>query len=220
MTLRLWVASQRDPRCVSGSLGLQSMPTLLTQSFDRNRASAYHVAPMLTSRLPIRVEPYRLAAQGETLEGLVALAKLKRLTEAVGPQEGDARVRLSFDQDAQGRRMIEGCLEAMLQLPCQRCLQPMKQSVSSEFLLGMVTSDSLAAELPSTHEPVLVKNEQLDLLAVVEDELILSLPQVVYHAEAECAVSRDQLSSGVDADVSGEPSESPFDVLRHLKGKP
>jgi uncharacterized protein len=174
---------------------------------------------MLTSRLPARVEPYRLAAQGKTLEGLVALAELKRLTEEVGAQDGDAQVRLTFGHDAQRRRVIEGSLEATLQLPCRRCLQPMAQSVSSEFLLGMVSSDSLAAELPSTHEPVLVEDEQLNLLAVVEDELILSLPQVVYHAEADCPVSRDQLSSGANTDVSGAPSESPFDVLKRLKGK-
>lgn len=188
--------------------------------FDRNRASAYHVAPMLTSRLPARVEPYRLAARGDRIEGLVALAELKRLTEEVGAQDGDAHVRLTFGHDAQGRRIIEGSLAVTLQLPCRRCLQPVERSVNSEFLLGMVSSDSLAAELPSTHEPVLVEDEQLNLLALVEDELILSLPQVVYHAEADCPVSHDQLSSGVDTDVSDPPRESPFDVLRHLKGKP
>ncbi|MGL6249559.1 MAG: YceD family protein, partial [Billgrantia desiderata] len=86
-------------------------------------------------------------------------------------------------------------------------------------LLGMVSSDALAAELPSTHEPVLVENEQLNLLEVVEDELILSLPQVVYHDEAHCRVSRDQLSSGEEL-VENEPAPaSPFEVLRRLKDK-
>ena len=59
-------------------------------SFDTRRASAYHCAPMLTSRLPGRVEPYKLAAQAEHLEGLVALADMSRLTEEVGAQQGDA----------------------------------------------------------------------------------------------------------------------------------
>ncbi|UYG08906.1 YceD family protein [Halomonas sp. M4R1S46] len=174
---------------------------------------------MLTSRLPGRVEPYKLAAHAEHLEGLIALADLPRLAEEVGAQQGDARVWLDFTIDAQGRRVISGHLEAELQLPCRRCLSPMAQDVASDFLLGMVTSDALAADLPSTHEPVLVENEQLNLLGVVEDELILSLPQVVYHDEADCAVSRDQLSSGAGSDASGAPSKSPFDVLKHLKGK-
>jgi len=150
----------------------------------------------------------------------MALDAFERLTEAVGRQQGDVEVWLDFAIDPQGRREIRGRLRAALQLPCRRCLRPMAQDVESEFLLGMVTSDALAAELPSTHEPVLVEDEQLNLLTVVEDELILSLPQVVYHDEADCAVSRDQLTSGEDAVASSEPAASPFDVLRHLKGKP
>ncbi len=149
----------------------------------------------------------------------MALADFARLAEEVGAQSGDLRVTLDFAIDAQGRRVIRGRLEAELQLPCRRCLSPMAQQIESDFLLGMVTSDALAAELPSTHEPVLVEDEQLNLLTVVEDELILSLPQVVYHDEADCEVSRDQLTSGEDAAASGEPAASPFDVLRHLKGK-
>ncbi|MBA2778603.1 YceD family protein [Billgrantia kenyensis] len=174
---------------------------------------------MLTSRLPNRVEPYRLAARAESLAGLIALDQFDRLSAQVGLQTGDCQVWLDFGVDAQGRREIRGRLAAELQLPCRRCLEPMAQHVESEFLLGMVTSDALAAELPSTHEPVLVENEQLNLLEVIEDELILSLPQVVYHDEAHCRVSRDQLSSGEEAESDEPAPASPFEVLRHLKGK-
>ncbi|ATJ82231.1 protein, clustered with ribosomal protein L32p [Halomonas beimenensis] len=201
------------------SWSLAGIVTANQAGFDRGEGSAYHCAPMLTSRLPGRVEPYKLAAHAEHLEGLVALGDLPRLAEEIGAQQGEARVWLDFAIDAQGRRVIRGHLEAELQLPCRRCLSPLAELVESDFLLGMVTSDALAADLPSTHEPVLVENEQLNLLAVVEDELILSLPQVVYHDEAECAVSRDQLTSGAGADSSDSPSESPFDVLKRLKGK-
>ncbi|MBS9402126.1 DUF177 domain-containing protein [Halomonas sp. TRM85114] len=174
---------------------------------------------MLTSRLPDKIEPYKLATRAERLEGLMSLDNLVRLADAVGPQSGDCRVWLDFGVDAQGQREIRGRLEADLELPCRRCQMPMAQKVESEFLLGMVTSDALAAELPNTHEPVLVENEQLNLLEVVEDELILSLPQVVYHDEADCRVSRDQLSSGVEAEQSAAPAASPFEVLKRLKGK-
>ena len=84
----------------------------------------------------------------------------------------------------------------------------MPVTLESRFLLGLVSDDSLASELPCDYEPVLVENEQLNLLPVVEDELILSLPQVIYHDEADCPVSRDQLESGADADVSEQPTES------------
>ncbi|WP_148254699.1 YceD family protein [Aidingimonas lacisalsi] len=174
---------------------------------------------MLTARLPLEIEPYRLAANAERLEGVVALERFERLALDAQPQEGECQVRLDFSIDEQGRRAIDGWLEADLRLLCRRCLQPMPVHVESRFLLGIVSGDDMAAQLPSTHEPVLVENEQLNLLDVIEDELILSLPQVIYHDEADCGLSRDQLSSEAP-DVSSEaPAENPFEVLRHLKGK-
>lgn len=174
---------------------------------------------MLTTRLPLRVEPHRLAANGEHLEGQVPLERFVRLVAEAGEQQGNVDVRLDFAIDAQGRRVIDGWLAAELQLPCRRCLEPMSQHVESRFLLGVVSSDALAVELPSSYEPVLVENEQLDLLKVLEDELLLSLPQVVYHDEAQCRVSRDQLTSGKEAESSEAPAASPFEVLRTLKDK-
>lgn len=175
---------------------------------------------MLTSQLPSRVEPYKLAARHERIEGLVALDKLPRLAEEAGVQTGDCYVVLEFGVDSQGRREIRGHLQATLALACRRCLVPMPQEVSSDFLLGMITDEALAAELPASHEPVLVEKEQLDLLTVVEDELILSLPQVVYHDEAECHVSAEQLVSKTEGAASETtPAKNPFAVLNALKGK-
>ncbi|GAA5178892.1 MULTISPECIES: YceD family protein [Halomonadaceae] len=174
---------------------------------------------MMSTRLPAQVEPYRLAANGQRLEGLMSLAALPRLAEEAGVQQGDCEVTLQFDLDAQGRRYIEGWLKADVQLACRRCLEPMPVAIDSHWLLGMVTSDALAATLPGDYEPVLVEDEQLDLLPVLEDEIILSLPQVVYHDEAHCAVSRDQLVSGDASETSEAAPASPFDVLRTLKDK-
>lgn len=174
---------------------------------------------MLTTRLPLQVEPYRLAANAERLEGHVPLAGMARLEEEAGEQKGHCEVRLDFGIDAQGRRFIDGWLKADVDLACRRCLEPMPVSVESHFQLGIVTSDAVAANLPNAYEPVVIENEQLNLLAVLEDELILSLPQVVYHNETECSVSSDQLTSGTDPVHSETPAASPFDVLRKLKDK-
>ncbi|GAA3905438.1 hypothetical protein GCM10022228_14580 [Halomonas cibimaris] len=128
---------------------------------------------------------------------------------------------LDFGIDLQGRRQIQGWLKADLALACRRCHAPIERAVESEFLLGMVADESLAGELPASHEPVLVENEQLDLLALVEDELILSLPQVVYHDEADCLVPAQQLVSKADdaTEEASAPDDNPFAVLRTLKGK-
>ncbi|MGC3873069.1 YceD family protein [Halomonas sp. GXIMD04776] len=174
---------------------------------------------MSTTRLPLQVEPYRLAASGEHLEGAVSLEEMVRLREEAGEQQGDAQVCLEFAQDAQGRRLIEGWVKTTLDLACKRCLESMPVVIDSHFLLGMVSDDAMAANLPAAYEPVVVENEQLNLQLMLEDELILSLPQVVYHDETDCAVSPDQLSSGTLPESSERPAASPFEVLRALKKK-
>ncbi len=91
---------------------------------------------------PQPVEPYKLAARRERLEGLVALNKLPRLAEEAGDQTGDCHVVLGFGVDAQGRREIRGHLQATLALPCRRCMVPLSQDVSSDFLLGMIADEA------------------------------------------------------------------------------
>ncbi len=173
---------------------------------------------MSTSQIPSRVEPYKLVARHERLEGYVALDSLVRLAEEAGPQAGQCQVVLEFGVNSQGRREIRGHLQALLSLACRRCLEPMSQTVDSHFLLGMISDEALASELPASHEPVLVEDEQLDLLSVVEDELILSLPQVVYHDEQECGVSAQQLVSQADQDeAEASSAKNPFAVLNTLK---
>ncbi len=149
----------------------------------------------------------------------MSLDDMVRLREEAGKQQGDADVRLEFGRDAQGRHFIEGWVKATLDLACKRCLEPMPIAIESHFLLGMVSDDAMAANLPNAYEPVVVEKEQLNLQLMLEDELILSLPQVVYHDEADCAVSPDQLSSGVLPETSQQPVASPFEVLRTLKNK-
>ena len=171
---------------------------------------------MSTTRMPLRVEPFRLANSAETLEGDVPLQDMLRLVEAIGSQEGTCHAQLEFGVDAQRRRYIQGKAQARVMMPCLRCMQPMPVMLDCSILLGMVTDESLAAHLPREYDPLIVDQERLDLLSVIEDELLLSLPQSVYHDDSECAVSRDRLQSG---EIEESVAPNPFSVLQGLKDK-
>jgi uncharacterized protein len=71
-------------------------------------------------------------------------------------------------------------------------------------------------ELPETFEPVEVNDHgEVDLLQLIEDELILSLPIVALHAEENCSVGPDDMTFGII-----EPEQerkNPFEVLKELK---
>lgn len=186
--------------------------------FDSYLDRPYHCAPMSTTRMPTRVEPYRLAASAERLEGDLPLDEMPRLADVIGPQTGVCHVVLTFGIDAQRRHYIEGQAEARVMMPCLRCLHPMPVTLDSSILLGMVTDESLSSRLPREYDPLVVgHDERLDLIPVIEEELLLALPQAIYHEEGECAVSRDELSSGELPDE--QVTTNPFSALAALKDK-
>lgn len=165
----------------------------------------------------MRVEPYRLAANAERLEGELPLNDMSRLADVIGQQEGNCHAQLDFAVDTQRQRYIKGWAKARVMMPCLRCMQPMPVMLDCSILLGMVTDESLAARLPREYDPLVVDQERLELLSVIEDELLLSLPQAVYHDDSECAVSRDRLKSGTLEEEAVAPN--PFSVLQGLKDK-
>ncbi|EST85057.1 hypothetical protein ECC1470_09924, partial [Escherichia coli ECC-1470] len=64
-------------------------------------------------------------------------------------------------------------------LECQRCGKPFTHQVYTTYCFSPVRSDEQAEALPEAYEPIEV-NEfgEIDLLAMVEDEIILALPVV------------------------------------------
>ena len=75
-----------------------------------------------------------------------------------------------------------------------------------------------AEALPEAYEPIEV-NEfgEIDLLAMVEDEIILSLPVVPVHDSEHCEVSEADMVFGELPDEAQKPN--PFAVLASLKRK-
>ena len=73
-------------------------------------------------------------------------------------------------------------------MECQRCLKPMTWRVQQKTLTLLATSEADGDALDAgSDEEVLVATAPLDALALVEDELLLSLPYAPVHADGECA---------------------------------
>jgi uncharacterized protein len=175
---------------------------------------------MFGDRLPITIEPYKLARDAGVIEGDIPLEKCLRVLDALASEQGHCHVRLEFDIDPQRIRYIRGQLKGLFQVSCQRCMQPMSFEVDSEFLLAIASSDEAAANLPKQYEPLIVEDEKLELLPMVEDEVVLTLPIASYHDAGECSVTSEMLVSGDVGDAQPETKpENPFSVLQQLKDK-
>ena len=192
----------------------------------------------MSKRLPEFIEPLRLVDKRKTLQGQLALSKMKRLASSLSENasdKSDVEVELHFGVDDSGLPNIRGKLVAMLQLTCQRCMQPMSYQVEAQVSLAIVQNDVQAKKLPERYEPILVGEDEVSLSELVEDELLLALPAIAMHEMDQCPVSdelkllqagkisTDANSGVVSNEMAGTRQESekpnPFAVLEQLKKK-
>ena len=111
-------------------------------------------------------------------------------------------------------------LEASVALPmqCQRCLSPVLETVQAQRSFRFVADEATAAALDDeAEEDILVISRDFDALALVEDELILSLPLVPLHEVCPEIVPM----SAVDPEFEQAAERpNPFGVLAGLKKSP
>jgi uncharacterized protein len=176
---------------------------------------------IMSDRLPERVNPYRLADQGRVLEGSYPLNLMPRLAEAIYEAAGEARVRMAFSRSPSGLALIEGQIEAMLALTCQRCLGRLDYPVDTTFLVALLPDEATASSLLEEYDAMVVP-EELFIRDFIEDELMLSVPQIPRHEHLEDCDEKMQAylhkEFENEAALGGKP-KNPFEALSSLKSK-
>ncbi len=164
-----------------------------------------------------RVDVWQLArTQGEQ-EGSAALNEFVRLLSDLPEQPARmVQWQLAGETDSHGRPFLNVHAHTTLVLECQRCLTLFDYSLQAHTRVQLVkTEEELADESveedPDVPDRVL-GSAHFDVLAFVEDELILALPYVPKHEV--CPSLPDELESAQGSD-SRRPS--PFSVLSELK---
>ncbi|MBA3593527.1 MAG: DUF177 domain-containing protein [Polaromonas sp.] len=165
------------------------------------------------------------AQAGEPLVELTPLQNMERLAQEIhGPApdlvinwraSGELRARTGAEDD------VWVHLEARTSLPltCQRCMGPVATSLEIDQWYRFVADEDIAmAEDDQSEEDLLVMAPQFDLLAVVEDELLMALPLVPMH---ETCPETPTFSAG-EAELAQPDGEAPakphpFAALAQLK---
>ncbi len=179
----------------------------------------------MSSRLVEFVDPWRLAGGGKVISGTVRLAELPRLTEVLQSTNGEVEYQLEFYSGEKKRPKIKGFVRAGLMLTCQRCLGPVVLPVDSDLNLAVIEVPEEAELLPDECDPVWVEDGQIQLLDLIEEELLLAVPQVARHSLDECtealteeyAAQEEFQPEVADNADSVLDEENPFAVLAGLK---
>lgn len=173
----------------------------------------------MSSHLPDFVDPWHFADIGKRISGSFSLQTLPRLAPLLMEPEGEAVFELAFFRDERKRACLNGEVQAVLSLQCQRCLRPVEIPVDVTFSLVAVEGIEEAEQLPDSVDPLLLGESKMRLNELVEDELLLAIPQVPRHEADECsAAEREQPDwDSADAVEEGEKAPNPFAQLADLK---
>lgn len=128
------------------------------------------------------------------------------------------RAKLSFERDERHAVVIHSQLEVEVKMVCQRCLDQVTLPIRSECDYAVVREGANTQSVPQGYDVLEMGEDPLDLLALIEDELLLALPIVPMHDPKDC-----QQPAGLDEPESSEDEvtrSNPFSVLAQLKRDP
>lgn len=172
---------------------------------------------MQYQHLPTLIAPFKLARQGQPLDGVVSVNGLERLATVLSNDNGHIEVSLQFGKDLQGINFVRGHLSATVNMICQRCMKPMPVQVETDVSLGIVISEERATQLPDGFEALIVEEEPIALARIVEDELILALPIVSLHENRDCEPVLKKMQVDANRIEQAEQKTNPFAALSDLK---
>ncbi|HEX5802044.1 MAG TPA: DUF177 domain-containing protein [Azospira sp.] len=158
----------------------------------------------------IVIDSLSFAREGRSLQGELPVSGLERLHDTLAEIAGVVRYRLQGRLGRQEKPQL--LLEVVGEVPlvCQRCLGRLDYPLSIVSTLELVAdeADLSQDELEDDSRDFLVAQKELDVAALVEDEIILALPSAPRHED--CALPGGS-SRGTKV--------SPFAALSALKGK-
>ena len=162
------------------------------------------------------------AQEGIPLNESTLLQDMQRLAHEAHALQPDssvswqARAELRAGSSAEPDVWLHLQAKTSIALICQRCMGAAATPIEVDQWYRFVASEEIAmAEDDEAQEDLLVMEPQFDLLAVLEDELLMALPLVPMHEQCP---NPPQLSVGdinIDHDVEAKPN--PFAMLEQLK---
>jgi uncharacterized protein len=156
------------------------------------------------------IDSVDFARNGREISGEVPVAEMPRLLDALENPQGILSYTVRGGMDSRGDPLLEVRVEGQCQLRCQRCLNAMDYTVDIENSLVLRDQEGLDALGDDEDEECdsILADKHLDVLNLLEDEILLSLPIAPKHEEGACRMAYGE---------SGQKEEHPFAALAKLK---
>jgi uncharacterized protein len=159
------------------------------------------------------IDSLAFAREGGSLHGELPVAGLARLLDALSDSGGNIAYRLRGLTGPRNEPRLALEVDGVLSVRCQRCLEGIVHPVRIRSLLELVGDEKepTQEEIEDDAKDFLVAEKELDVAALIEDELILALPVAPRHEDCVLPAA-GRLAEEVE-------SASPFSALAGLKGR-
>ncbi len=170
----------------------------------------------MSREYPDWISPGRAAEGKRIFSGTIPFSRMKRLAALLEHAQGEATFVAAFRADQDKRVIIDLQVEAVLPLLCQASLEVYDEQVKRRSDLAVIEHDSEQIEVPDYYDPVLTENGRLAMASLVEEELLLGLPQI----PRKPGLKKVEYSTGGAMPGSVDPAEgaskTPFAALRQM----
>lgn len=168
----------------------------------------------MTTRPDERLAYRDLAKQGARVTRSLQADELPRLQQ-VAPVRGPLDVVLEFSLDAQARPWVRGRAEVVVGAQCQRCVESRDYTMHADFELCILTDDEAASAVAAEWDVLTASGPTVSVAEVVEDELLLGLPEQL--CVAEPCPNLPSLRYPADASADEQAADNPFRVLERVR---
>jgi uncharacterized protein len=136
------------------------------------------------------IDPVDFAHHSRAHHGKIALSEFKRLHDYLAADSGELQYAVTGGLDKDGKPVLQISVGGEITLQCQRCLGgfPHALDLSTVLLLAQDENELLRLDEDESVDCILATRDT-DVLALIEDEIILSLPISPRHNEAECSIA-------------------------------
>jgi uncharacterized protein len=147
----------------------------------------------------------------------IPLAELPRVSRELTAVDGEANGKVRFSRQL-GQAVADLDVTAQPEVVCQRCMQPMRWPVKVKSRIALVSDYAAADRVPEGLEVFLVEADSVSVRDLVDEEVMLALPQVARHEEgSECAGRQMQLpGQEAEAEEANADVQKPFAQLGEL----
>lgn len=158
----------------------------------------------------IVIDSLAFAREAGTLQGSLLISELTRILDQLVDSAGCLSYRVEGRMSPLNRPQLLLHLDGTMLVCCQRCLEGMSYAVQLRRVLEFVDDEEelTLEEIEDDSTDYLPAQRELDVVALIEDEIILDLPSAPRHDF--CALP--EAGQGIG-------KFSPFSVLKGLKGE-